>query len=193
MTRLRNGPGAALVAALVLGVGTTPYARQAAQTRTVKVFIPDPAKFEACGTWKQTAHTGDPDSDIIWQISRLGFVHGIAYGLQADPLGAYSTMVHPSLKAEKDPWVSLGGLDDQYFKGLQTVLARPAVLLEAFDQMCTDFSNERVPVIQLTLLAILKIGGLPPARLDNALVPLRAGGDNAWNAMMAALKGKEKE
>ena len=60
-------------------------------------------------------------------------------------------------------------------RGVERVLERPAVLVEAFDARCSDYRNERISLTDIGLISILELGDIQAARVEEALRVLRLG------------------
>lgn len=127
--------------------------------------------FGTCAWWARQKRQMEAEKTSLreaLEMYRVGYAHGFAKGSGAPP-AVYFFPLNPSGIPAIAPLYGFS------IRGFEVALGRPAVLVEAFDAKCLDYRNERVSLTDIGLISILELGGIQPARVEEALRVLRLG------------------
>jgi len=143
------------------------------------------ADFFTCAGWTRSRTASEPDTRLGGRYDGFlaGVANGIVTGMVSDPGGSFERTV----AGEK---VDMGEMDSFYARGLVQALGTPALLVQAFTTTCADERNGALTLDDLTVVALVEIGGMRTATIDQALEVLRRGGPKARADMLALLRGK---
>jgi hypothetical protein len=139
--------------------------------------------FGTCGYWQDQKATRDksPAASGVQQGYRVGFAHGFVLGIDAN--------LPPYISSSSPAGAAWQALEDAYMRGYEQALMRPAFLIDAFDQKCSDYRNRAARLSDIGLIVLVEVGGIPADRINHALELMRERRDGYLERVLRVLMG----